>query len=110
MSSSANAKPIERGGDAAAIARSVRDLAAIVDHAVQAGNAAQVPDDVMQEAIAALINLYAAKFDAGPPVLPLRDTHGVSATAVLVAVSGLLRAANLEIFELGMWQSWSGRR
>jgi hypothetical protein len=26
-----------------------------------------------------------------------------------VTASGLLRAANLAVFELGMWQSWTGR-
>jgi hypothetical protein len=34
----------------------------------------------------------------------------MGATAVLVTTSALLKAANLEIFELGMWQSWSGTR
>jgi hypothetical protein len=27
----------------------------------------------------------------------------------MVTASGLLRAANLAVFELGMWQSWTGR-
>ena len=31
------------------------------------------------------------------------------ATDVMVAASGLLKAANLAVFELGMWQSWTGR-
>jgi hypothetical protein len=35
---------------------------------------------------------------------------GISATAVLVTTSALMKASNLEIFELGMWQSWSGTR
>jgi hypothetical protein len=26
-----------------------------------------------------------------------------------VTASGMLRAANLAVFELGMWQSWTGR-
>jgi hypothetical protein len=26
-----------------------------------------------------------------------------------LTASGLLRAANLAVFELGMWQSWTGR-
>jgi hypothetical protein len=28
---------------------------------------------------------------------------------VMVTASGLLKAANLAVFELGMWQSWTGR-
>jgi hypothetical protein len=27
----------------------------------------------------------------------------------MVTASGLLKAANLAVFELGMWQSWTGR-
>ena len=38
-----------------------------------------------------------------------RGTDGVSPTDVMVTASGLLRAANLAVFELGMWQSWTGR-
>ena len=33
----------------------------------------------------------------------------VSATEVMVTASGLLKAADLAVFELGMWQSWTGR-
>jgi hypothetical protein len=28
---------------------------------------------------------------------------------VMLTASGLLRAVNLAVFELGMWQSWTGR-
>ena len=33
----------------------------------------------------------------------------VTPTEVMITASGLLRAANLAVFELGMWQSWTGR-
>ena len=35
--------------------------------------------------------------------------NSISATDVMVTASGLLRAADLAVFELGMWQSWTGR-
>jgi hypothetical protein len=60
--------------------------------------------------MAALIALHGARFAAGSRELPLDVNPNVDATAVLVTTSGLLKAANLEIFELGMWQSWSGTR
>ena len=37
------------------------------------------------------------------------SSQGASPTEVMVAASGLLKAANLAVFELGMWQSWTGR-
>ena len=33
----------------------------------------------------------------------------VTPTEVMTTASGLLRAVNLAVFELGMWQSWTGR-
>jgi len=35
--------------------------------------------------------------------------NSISATDVMVTASGLLRAADLAAFELGMWQGWTGR-
>ena len=85
-------------------------LAASLEAAVSAGQAGAVPDDAMRALMAALIKVYAAKFDEGQRPALLSEDSGVSATAVLVATSALMRASNLEIFELGMWQSWSGTR
>jgi hypothetical protein len=33
----------------------------------------------------------------------------VTATEVMVTVTAMLKAVNLQVFELGMWQAWSGR-
>ena len=33
----------------------------------------------------------------------------VTATDVMVTVSAMLKAVNVQVFELGMWQSWGGR-
>jgi hypothetical protein len=41
--------------------------------------------------------------------MPLASRSGVNDTTVMLTASALLRAANLEVFELGMWQSWTGR-
>jgi len=51
----------------------------------------------------------AAQIEAGEQVLPLPQRGGATATDVMVTASGLLKAANLAVFELGMWQSWTGR-
>jgi hypothetical protein len=41
---------------------------------------------------------------AGDELLPLAERGGATATEVMVTASGLLKAANLAVFELGMWQ------
>jgi hypothetical protein len=33
----------------------------------------------------------------------------VAATEAMLVVSAILKAVNVQVFELGMWQSWSGR-
>ena len=85
-------------------------LAASLEAAISAGQAGAVPDDAMRTLMTALIKVYAAKFDEGQRPALLPADSGVSATAVLVTTSALMKASNLEIFELGMWQSWSGSR
>ncbi len=38
-----------------------------------------------------------------------RRNRGVTATEAMLAVSAIMKAVNVQVFELGMWQSWSGR-
>jgi hypothetical protein len=96
--------------DDQALAAAAADLAASLEAAVAAGRAGALPDEAMRPLMTALIKVHAAKFDEGQRPVLIDACGGVSATAVLVATSALMKAANLEIFELGMWQSWSGTR
>jgi len=34
---------------------------------------------------------------------------GITATQAMVAITAILKAVNVQLFELGMWQAWSGR-
>jgi hypothetical protein len=94
--------------------RGLRELAAqlvaALNARIDAGQAGAVPDEALQQLMTTLVKVYAAKFDEGQRPALLAADGGVSATAVLVTTSALMKASNLEIFELGMWQSWSGTR
>lgn len=83
-------------------------LAAEIERGLANGTA-----DLAPEALQALMSIvcksYARRVEAGEPLLPLGQRSTVSPTEVMVTASGLLRAANLAVFELGMWQSWTGR-
>ena len=80
-------------------------------HALAAsGQSVDLPDTAIQELMSALVATYGTRFDAGFRQPPIEADPNMGATAVLVTASALLKAANLEIFELGMWQSWSGTR
>ena len=63
----------------------------------------------LQALMGAVCKTYAAQVEAGSDTLPLPMRGGATATDVMVTASGLLKAANLAVFELGMWQSWTGR-
>lgn len=85
-------------------------LAAVLNARIDAGRAGALPDETLRQLMTALVKVYAAKFDEGQRPVLLAADGDVSATAVLVTTSALMKASNLEIFELGMWQSWSGTR
>lgn len=78
-------------------------LSEAVDGLLADGAAERVPDEEARKLLAAAVKLYAAKREAGmePASLP-----GVTATDVVVTVTDLLEAADIEVFELGMWQVW----
>ena len=65
--------------------------------------------EAMQTLMSALCRVYAAQVENGANYTPIPEGQVVSPTGVMVTASGLLKAANLAVFELGMWQSWTGR-
>jgi hypothetical protein len=83
-------------------------LAAQVERSLAAGATDALNEEALQALMAAACNLYSAQVEAGQQHLPLKPL-GVPPTAVMSTASGILRAANLAVFELGMWQSWTGR-
>ena len=76
----------------------------------EAAAAARPSDAAIQDTLARAVRLYAeraAEHDA--PLAPFPPGVEVTATEVVVTVSAMLKAANLQLFELGMWQAWAGR-
>ena len=65
--------------------------------------------EAIQTLMSALCRLYSAQVENGAKFTPIPEGQVVSPTGVMLTASGLLRAANLAVFELGMWQSWTGR-
>ena len=67
-----------------------------------------IPDELVQQGITALVRLYTVKFQLGERWAPFAAGNPVPATAVMIMATAMLRNVNVEVFELGMWQSWSG--
>jgi hypothetical protein len=68
-----------------------------------------VSDAELQRMLAKAVKLYAARVESDGPLLAFAPEDQVTATDVMVTVSAMLKAVNLQVFELGMWQAWSGR-
>jgi hypothetical protein len=103
------ANPISMAAnDAAASAQALR-LAADIERSLADGRLDLLTPQALQALMAAACKSYAAQVEAGNPIAALAQRTTVTPTEVMVTASGLLRAANLAVFELGMWQSWTGR-
>jgi hypothetical protein len=98
-------KPANGGAGSAEATR----LAAEIERALANGRRDILSEKALQALMAAVCKTYAARVEAGEQLLPLPERGGATATDVMVTASGLLKAANLAVFELGMWQSWTGR-
>jgi hypothetical protein len=83
-------------------------LAAVLERGIVDGKLDLVSAEALQKLIAAACRVYTARVEAGEPITPV-SRNSISATDVMVTASGLLKAADLAVFELGMWQSWTGR-
>ena len=99
-------KRSEAAGDGASA--DAKKLAATLERGIVDGKLDVVTAEALQKLIAAACRVYAARLEAGEQFTPI-PKNSISATDVMVTASGLLKAADLAVFELGMWQSWTGR-
>ena len=99
-------KPTEAAGNGAAA--DAKNLAAALERGIVDGKLDVVSTQALQSMMAIACRVYAARTEAGEQFLPLAK-NSISATDVMVTASGLLKATDLAVFELGMWQSWTGR-
>ncbi len=93
----------------AATSDDARRLAAEIRTALARGQLEVLSPEALQALMAAICRLYSAQAEAGASHELLGPRSGVTATDAMVVASGLLKAVNLAVFELGMWQSWTGR-
>jgi hypothetical protein len=84
-------------------------LAAELERGLIEGRTDVASREALQQLMAAICKTYSLQAQGGDPSLPLTRRSGVSATDVMITTSALLRAVDLQVFELGMWQSWTGR-
>ncbi len=91
----------ELSADAIRLAREIEKAFAKDDNAISI--------DAMHTLMGMLCRVYSVQVENGARHTPIEAGQVVNPTAVMHTASGLLRAANLAVFELGMWQSLTGR-
>src|SRR5262249_27884234 len=84
-------------------------LAARIERDLRDGRSDTLTPQAFQALMAALCKSYGTQLEAGAQFLPLASQASASPTEVMTTTSALLKAANLAVFELVMWQSWTGR-
>jgi hypothetical protein len=66
-------------------------------------------DSEIQDMLSSAVRLYAERAAERDGTLPAFAPDALTATEVMVTVTAMLKAVNLQVFELGMWQAWSGQ-
>lgn len=104
------AKPARKAatGSTETVAAQMLTAAAAMEKALAAQDLTSLSNESLQSLMAAVVKVYSAKREAGEMFLPLTSAGRVTPTDIMVTSSQLLRAGNLQVFELGMWQSWTG--
>ena len=74
------------------------------------GDGSALDDGDVQALLAAAVRIYAERAEArDEPLSAFPPDAGITATHAMLAVTAILKAVNVQVFELGMWQAWSGR-
>lgn len=83
-------------------------MAAALDAKVAAENFDTVDAAAARRLFAALVKVYSLRTEAGEREPPLElGQSTTNATDVMITASALLHAGDLQVFELGMWQSYT---
>jgi hypothetical protein len=80
------------------------------DFIASLGEGRALSDADLQALLAAAVRIYADRMEErDAPLAAFPPEAGITATQAMVAISAILKAVNVQLFELGMWQAWSGR-
>lgn len=79
------------------------DFLATARTALATGDFSTISHDELREVLTLAIKVYAAKVDIEGVRFDVVDPAAITATEVVVAASEMIRAANLNPFDLAMW-------
>jgi hypothetical protein len=102
------AKPVQPE-HALALTAQAQDLTKALIAAFQAGSLNEIEPRIQQGLIAALLKVYGAQVEEGATHALVGGRTALTSTDAMIACHSLLKAADLQVFDLGVWQSWTGR-
>jgi len=85
------------------IAAPAGELCSLAEEALRKGAPDLVPDEILQRVLSAAVRLYAIKSEDRPAELAPFGEQPVNATEAVTAICAIMRAANLNFFDLQMW-------
>lgn len=79
------------------------DLIARIEAALAQGQGHTIPPDDLQRALTACVKAYAARADrTGEEIAPF-EASAVNATEAVTAACAMIRAVNLNLFDVALW-------
>lgn len=102
---SSSEAPAAKGGDAFAELEALSEkFLAACEQALQDGTTEQISDEVLQRVMTGATKVFANKTEMEERFfLPFTSPEACTPTDVVVGVSEMLRAVNLNTFDLAMW-------
>jgi hypothetical protein len=70
------------------------------------GDVSVVSEQATQQLLLTAVKLYVAKRGDDAALLPFSGSD-ITATDVVITASEMLKAVRVEVFELGLWNTWS---
>src|ERR1700691_2095036 len=97
-------EPVRRAGKSAnTSANKSSAFCAVARDALKRGEPDAISDHTLQQVLTAAVKVYAAKVERrGHDVVPFPQ-HSVTATETVVTACGLIRAADLNMFDVAIW-------
>jgi hypothetical protein len=91
----------------AKIADLASDIAASFATVIEEDKLDDVSSDTLGQLFVSVVQLYAAKAQAGNPPRPFARNSGITPQDVMIGTTAMLEGVNVPLFDLALWQSWS---
>ena len=89
-------------------ARAGEDFRALVEKAIEANRPGDIPDAALADVLKAAVRAYAFKTEKAGHYLEPYEKGSVTATETVMAATAIIRAADLNLWDVAMWFNRAG--